>query len=565
MPGMGRKPTHAEPQRHAADAGRDPAGLLDVRGGLPGVDGPDPLIARYLKALRYELRLQEARDDFLTFCLVMMPGEDPDNIDDSAFTVAAHHRYFAGCVQQIEAGKMLKTIFNAPPRHGKTLMMTTMFSAWYLGRHPKNDVMVATYNQDYAEQTLSSLWVALVTSDRFRQVFPEFALNPDRNSAGHRETAQGGNIYFLGRRSPTTGRGAHLLLCDDPTKDDKEARYESARNDAWDWFRKTLYTRRHNERCPLVVTQTRWSADDIVARISDPANLHYTEEFGSDFNIIHIPAIAVSKNDVMGRKIGEALWPEKFGTEELLKIRAADPVGFSCLYQSDPIPDEGVLFQPADLLEYDREELARLEPAMRIYCFSDHAYGTDKHHDPSCFAPVGVAPNGDAYFLPDIFWDRASPDDAVEKMLDMMKRRNPQRWFAENGGIFKSIEPFLTRRMQEEAVYCSIEAVWPKGTRKGAGKTERAAGALARCRMGRVKFPAFASWWPRAKAELLAFPNGNNDDFVDVLSLVGLQLDRIHARRLEPVKPKPQGMTWDWLMGEHERGPLDTRGWTGRA
>lgn len=365
----------------------------------------------------------------------------------------------------------------------------------------------------------------------------------------------------------------NCVLIDDPIKNEKEARSETYREGVWEWFRKTIYTRRHNlGKSPIMLTATRWTSDDVTGRISDPANIHYNETFAKGWDVINIPALATENNDILGRNKDEALWPEKHPADELKASQALDPVGFSCLYQGNPVPDQGVVFQSEDLVEYDRAELEEIKRHFRIYCFSDHAYGETKYHDPSCFVAVGLAPNGDCYFLPDIFWDRVGTDAAVEQMLDMMRRRRPLTWYAENGHIYKALEPFLKKRMREESVSCWIEPVWPKASRdqKGTGKFTRSQAALARCKMGKFKFPSFAPWWPRAKAELMTFPNGSNDDFVDVVSLVGLQIDRIAGLGAPENKPRAEPGTYEALFGDDEdlithRGANVGGGWTNRA
>lgn len=520
---------------------------------------------RYERALQYELRLQEARDDFLVFCEMMMPGNNPDDPFDTKFIAKPHHRIMAKLAHAMIEGKMTHILLSMPPRHGKTWVMTTMFSAWFMGRNPHLDVITSTYNSTFAEGDFSNNFKEIVTSHRFSQVFPDFVFDPDQNAADHRKTMAGGNHYFVGRRTSMTGRGGDLIIVDDPFKDDKEARLQNTRDDIWSWFTKTLYTRRHNDNAPIILTATRWIADDIIGRISDPANVYYSEEFAEGWHVVNIPAIA-TKEDILQREPGEALWPEKFSAPSLLKLRAADPVGFSCLYQGDPIPDGGVMFQPEDLTEYDREEYQEVKKSLRMYCFSDHAYGVTKTHDPSCFAPVGVAGDGTVYFMPDIFWERAGPEECVEAMLDMMRRHRPMLWVAENGAIYKALEPFLKKRMAEERVFCPLEPIWPKGRKIDRLDPSMVQGAMARCRMGKVKFPSWAPWWPRAKAELLQFPNGAHDDFVDVLSLVGSQIDRIYGSPRREVKPTAERGTYEALYGrDDEPDHNGTKGWTGRV
>ncbi len=236
------------------------------------------------------------------------------------------------------------------------------------------------------------------------------------------------------------------------------------------------------------------------------------------------------------------------------KIEAPDPVHFSCLYQGNPVPDSGIIWAPEDIFEYDRTEYNAVKDNLKAYCYSDHAYGTKKVHDPSVFMPVGVADNGDVYILPDVFWDKVPPDRAVDEIIDMMVRHKPLRWFAEKGHIFANLLPLIRKRMDEERVFCVIDEVWPKESKanRAIEASSKVMSAVARCQMGKIKFPGFAPWWPRAKAQMLQFPNGNQDDFVDVLTLVGLTIDRIYQPSAVVDRPAIQEGTYQWYFGDDD-------------
>lgn len=527
---------------------------------------------RYERVLTYELRLQQAREDFTVFCEMMMPGADPDDATSSKYITKPHHRIMHRVAEAMESKRMLKVCMSMPPRHGKSLTLTTLLAAWFHGLHPDQDVMTVTYGGDKAAD-FSNDFVEMVNSQRFQQIFPEYGLNPKKNAVDERRTIHGGKAHFVGRRTPITGKGAHLLIIDDPIKDDKEARLDLSKDDLWAWFTKTIYTRRHTWDCPTIITMTRWSTDDLVGRITDPASVYYSEEFAKGWEVLRLAALCEDKNDLLQRDVGEALWPERMPADELSAIRASDPVGFACLYQGNPVPDGGVLFQADDLVEYDLPEYERIRKDLKLYAFSDHATGTTKYHDPSCFAVVGVDGDGDVYVLPDLFWERVETDDAANAMIDMMRRHRLIQWVPEDGAIWKSIQPFVNKRLQEERVFVPINPVWPSG-RGGRGKVGRVdpsltSGLVARCRMRKVKFPGWAPWWPRAKAEMLQFPNGAHDDFVDVMALMASQIDRIHGMpSREPKKTVAKG-SWEDLYGDFEDDEVDLAGgndgWTGRS
>lgn len=473
---------------------------------------------RYLQILQYRKGLLEAEQDLVRFAEVTMPvlGKLSD-INATHYRAAPHHRFMGRTMMEVEAGLRRKVILNLPPRHGKTELCTKRAAAWIHGRHPDKDIIIATYNEKFAADFGKEVR-AILTSPRFRQIFPNYALKSQSNE--HIRTTDGGEIFFLGRRSSTTGRGGDFILVDDPTKDDKEVRYDAFREDCWQWFTQTLLTRRHHDRAPIVLTQTRWHEDDIVGRITDKTNPAYSAKFAAGFEIINLPAIA-DDNDALGRKPGEALWPERFGLSYLEEMREANSVSFSSLYQCDPAPADGVFYSPSDLHEYQSSELP---DHLYTFVVSDHAVGTGQQNDPTVICPYGVDDKGTAWLLPGLVWRRMDSEDAVEEMIRIMRELNPIYWFAEKGQISKSIGPFLRKRMQEEDVYTPFIEEHPVGD-----KVQRAQSGRARCAQGKIRFPAFAPWWPKARTELLKFPNARHDDFVDVVSMIGLKVGYQHG------------------------------------
>jgi predicted phage terminase large subunit-like protein len=415
--------------------------------------------------------------------------------------------------------------------------------------------MVATYG-DVLAKTLRTDIISMIRSPRHRQAFPAHHLV--KTGEDELVTSEGGKVYILGRRSPTNGRGGHWLLVDDPIKDDKEASSPVARNDAWQWFTQTLLARRHTDKSPIVMTGTRWNDDDPFGRLLDPTNPAYSARMAKGWEVLNLPAIA-EDDDPLGRAPGEALWPERFGLDYLEQMRAANPVAFSALYQGNPTPEEGAFFQKGDIKTYERDEL----PAnLRIFAVSDHGVGTATHNDRTCLMLFGVCPAGTAYVLPDTVWRRMGSQEQVEEMLRLMRDKKPMFWWAERGQISRSIGPFLKKRMDEEQVYCPLLEEAPIGD-----KVARAQSARARSAQGRVLFPAYAEWWPRALKELLTFPNGKHDDFVDALSMLGLKLQSHVPGSVPSVKREPPAGSWaamkkQWNSDDNEsRARVARAGW----
>ena len=425
------------------------------------------------------------------------------------------------------------------PTHN-TLFATQKMAAWFWGRNPDLELMMATYGDKFAKQYRADVATNL-RSQRFRQAFPDFTLVEEGsdellNHLGKRQ-------YYLGRRSPTNGRGFNLGLIDDPIKDDREAKFQAYRDDVWEWLIYTLMNRAHDDRACLVITSARWHEDDIVGRLTDPTNPAYPREVAETFELINLPALAVDDDDLLGRKPGEALWPERHSAEALGKKARDMPVMFSALFQGNPTPAEGVFYHTDDLRTYSRRDLPT---DLRYYGASDHAVSTKQTADRTCAGIFGISSDGYAYIMPDLCWRKIDADIAVEEMIRLMRTFNPLWWYAEAGHITRSIGPFLAKRMQEELLAVPIVEEPAIGD-----KVQRAQSARARCSQGRILFPEEAPWWPAAKDELLKFPNGRHDDFVDFLSIIGMKLEmHVSPGRTRAVQKGPPPGSWAALKAQ---------------
>ena len=178
----------------------------------------------------------------------------------------------------------------------------------------------------------------------YKQVFPEVEIKVGANAVNRVQTTRDGVVFSVGRGSSITGRGGHCILLDDPIKDRTEADSVLVREKLWHWYNQVLRTRLMDSTGTIVIVQTRWTEDDLVGRLIDPMNPYYNVEEAKAWRKIDLPALA-EENDVLGRKPGEPLWPERFTKQYLEEIRATDPRGFAALYQGRPGPQDGAFFQ----------------------------------------------------------------------------------------------------------------------------------------------------------------------------------------------------------------------------
>lgn len=423
---------------------------------------------------------------------------------NAQYRAAAHHMLIAEKLEAVERGEIDRLMINMPPRHGKSELASRRFPAWFLGRHPSKSVIAASYNSDLASDFGRQVR-NVVSSPDYGKLF-RASLAEDSRAANRWNTKEGGSYVAAGVGTAITGRGADILLIDDPLKDREEADSELQRNKVWDWYTSTAYTR----LAPggrVVVIQTRWHEDDLTGRL-----LAEQSRGGDKWTILELPAL---------RDDGSALWPEWYPKEVLERYRSVlPPRDWAALYQQRPAPDEGAYYKREWFRSYETEP-----KHLRIYGASDYAV-TDNGGDYTVHVVVGVDPDDNIYVL-DVWRAQATPDKWVQAWLDIVKQRKPLMWVEEQGQIIKSIGPFLEKRMREERTYCRREQV-----ASTSDKPTRSRSMQARAACGRVYLPAKAPWLEAFTSEILTFPAGKHDDQVDAFGLIGRMLDDLVPARV---------------------------------
>lgn len=502
----------------------------------------------------HALLVESARDDLMAFAKVTMPDlANRSNPYATRYKDAKHHRALAVALEKLEKGEKgwLNLIVTMPPRHGKSELVSKRFPTWFIGRDPYRQVIFGTYNEDLAGDTGREIR-EIFRADPYKQVFPQAQLARGSASADRIKTVFGGGVLLAGRGGSVTGRGADLLVVDDPLKGREEAESRAVRKKLWEWYQDDLCTRLLDEMGRKVIVMTRWHEDDLIGRLIDPDNPCYIEKEAAKWRIIHLPALA-EEDDPLGRAVGDPLWPEKFGREYLEALREANPRGFVSLYQGKPTLEDGDEFKAEWLQEY--RSINELPKNLRTYGASDHAVSTKESADRTCAGIGGVDDEGVLWILPDLAWKRMPPDETVESMISLMRRHQPYNWWAEDEHIAKSIGPFLAKRMREERVNTVVIPSSPAKDMLSRAQSIRGLMAL-----GRVRFPAFASWWQDAKQELLKFPNGTHDDFVSFISHLGRGIDKM-AQAAKPTVPdkEPRRGSMAWFRRLASRPQHDAR------
>lgn len=496
-----------------------------------------------LEVVERVLKIRDAEASLIPFTEFTMPDpRAPETHRKTGYQVAAHHRFMAALYEEIERGEAPFVITNAPPAHGKSELGTRRFAAWYAGRNPGHNIIIGSYNEKKATDFRDEI-LQIIASDQYQQVFPDVVVVKKETDCLHLST--GGRIFFVGRGNSITGRHADLIIIDDPIKDADEARSDDARAKLWTWFTRVVLSRRRTDTAAVCVTQTRWTEDDLTGRLTDPSNPFFSKELNRGIKVVNLPAFA-EQGDPMGREEGEPLWPKRFGRRYLNQMRDADAVGFAALYQCRPAPEDGIFYTNDIISEYDADEMPKMDE-LAWYGACDMGIGVKQVNDPSCIIPWGVSEDGTVWISKDIKWDRIPSNVAAEFIVGFMKTYQMINWYMARGSHDGAIGPFIRQRMLEEQCWTPIV-----GMAESVDKLQRAHSARARCAQGKIRFPRNAAWWPRAKEELLKFPNGSNDDFVDTLSLIGMACDQLLTGRTYRAPKEHRPGTFGFMLKEED-------------
>jgi predicted phage terminase large subunit-like protein len=530
--------------------------------------------AELLKARKRLEATTSARDNFIDYMRLTMPDRnDPDDVTLSQYQVTPQAQLLCQIIEKVERREpeYQRVAVSIGPQMGKSQILSRGAPAWMSGRNPTINMILGSYNQDFANEFGDDVR-AIVTSAAHRQVFPEHELRKGGQAKDLLITTQGGKAAFVGVGGSGTGKPADVFIVDDPIRNDDDAQSEVHRARVWNWFTKVANTRIHNDSAVIIV-HTRWHEDDLIGRACDPDHPERNKAYAGvadEWTYINLPAVVDDpklaaalglklelQTDPLvvgqfGKKPMAALWPQRFSLNFLARQKRMDKRGFTALRMGKPAPEDGDYFKATDLVEYHSP--ADLPKNLRKYGASDHAVTEKQKNDASVIGCVGIDEDDDIWVLPDLVWDRMETDGVVEALLAQFKAHKPMLWWMESENISKSFGPFLRKRMYEEKTYVAIDPVTPSKDKKS-----RARSIQGRMRMHKVHFPAFASWWADAKNELLKFPYGTHDDFVDFMAHIGLGLTKEIAAPEEKTESNVVRVnSMQWLLAQTKKQERDS-------
>lgn len=434
------------------------------------------------------------------------------------YRTAQHHKVIAEQLQRVERGEIDRLMLLVPPRHGKSELASKRFPAFFLGRQPEKQFLSVSATAELASDFGRDVR-NIIGSPEYKSVFEETTLAEDSQAKGKWHTSAGGIYYSLGIGGSVLGRGADVMLIDDPYSTMDDALSELTRKKVWDWYSGTAYNRLMPGGA-IVVINHRMHEEDLSGRL-----LAQQAAGGDKWEVVQLPAMSPN---------GDALWPEAYPCNILDRIRKNSlPRTWSALYQQNPAPDEGTYFQRAWFKRFKPEQ----KPAqLHIYGSSDYAV-TEDGGDYTVHRVWGVDSVGDLWLLAG--WrGQTTADVWIERQIDLIQTHKPHAWFGEGGVIARAIEPILRRRLTERKLGARLE--WLPSI---SDKPTRARGFQARAAMGKVHILEGIDG-DLVLDEYLHFPAGKHDDEVDCGSLIGRALDETHPAivRREQKSPNPSDL-----------------------
>jgi len=458
--------------------------LLAIIDQLPEEDQAKlrPLALAYQDAVTRET----GQIDFMSFVETMWPN----------FIHGEHHALMATKFEEIASGKIKRLIINMPPRHTKSEFASYLLPAWFLGKFPNKKIIQCSNTAELAVGFGRKVR-NLVDGDKYAKVFPNVALRSDSKAAGRWSTNANGEYFAIGVGGTVTGKGADLLIIDDPHSEQEAALAAgdpSVFDKVYEW-----YTSGPRQRLQpggsIVVVMTRWSKRDLTGKICQAM----VDRDGDEWEIISLPAI--KRNE-------KPLWPEFWSYDELDKLRIELPLSkWQAQYQQDPTSEEGALVKREWWQVWDKETPP---PCHYVIQSWDTAFTKSERADYSACTTWGVFylneneqdPN---IILLDAFKERMEFPTLKERAYEMYKDWEPDSFIVEAKASGAPLI-FELRRMG-----IPVQEFTPT---RGNDKISRVNSVSDLFASGKVWAPR-KRWAEEVIEEIASFPNSDHDDLVD--------------------------------------------------
>ncbi len=458
---------------------------------------PDELaeIERLADELERRTKIQAAYDDLLAFVKHMQPD----------YIVGKHHKLLADLLMAMESGEKDRITVSIAPRHGKSTLISVYFPAWYIGRNPNKKIMLVSHTADLAVDFGRKVR-NLIATDLYREIFPTVGLAADSKSAGRWDTNQGGTFFATGVGAAIAGRGADLLLIDDPhnEQDVLNGNFEVF-DKAYEWYTYGARTRLMPGGRVAVVA-TRWHADDLIGRVQkDMAQ----NDKADQFEVFEFPAIMEVKQPD-GTILEKALWPEFFDLNALHRTKASMPLfQWNAQYQQSPTSEEAAVIGRDKWQTWKKDDPPTCEYVIMSL---DSAAETHNRADYTALTVWGVFHNEAVghdrheIILLDSIKKRVEFVELKQMAVDQYNKWNPDCFIVEK----KSSGVALYQELRRTGLV--ISEFTPH---RGTGDKLARLNAVADIVISGLVWVPETRWAEELVDEIASFPFGRNDDLVD--------------------------------------------------
>jgi predicted phage terminase large subunit-like protein len=432
------------------------------------------------------LKREKAQVDFAKFVKEMWPG----------FIDGRHHKVMAKKFQEIAEGKIKRLIINMPPRHTKSEFASFLLPAWFLGKYPGKKI-IQTSNTAELAVGFGRKVRNLVDSEQYAKIFPNVNLRSDSKAAGRWATNAGGEYFAIGVGGTVTGKGADLLIIDDPHSEQEAALAATSPeifDKVYEW-----YTSGPRQRLQpggsIIVVMTRWAKRDLTGKILQSM----ADKDGETWEVIDFPAILPS---------GNPLWPEFWPLEELEALRSELPAGkWNAQYQQSPTSEEGAIVKREWWREWTEDRPPKCEFIIQSW---DTAFTKSERSDYSACTTWGVFylnenANDPNVILLDAYKKRMEFPELKEKAFNHYKEWSPDAFIVEAKA---SGAPLI---FELRAMGIPVSEFTPS---RGNDKMVRINSVSDLFASGKVWAPS-TRWADELIEEMAAFPNSDHDDLVD--------------------------------------------------
>ena len=438
--------------------------------------------------LRYKIKLEEKRkesaikNDFMSFVKYVWPD----------FIEGSHHKIMSEKFNKVATGDLKRIVINMAPRHTKSEFASYLLPSWMIGKNPKLKIIQATHTTELAVR-FGRKAKNLIDSQEYQKIF-QTKLREDSKAAGRWETNEGGEYFAAGVGGSITGRGADLLIIDDPHSE-QDALNTNALERTWEW-----YTSGPRQRLQpggiIVVVMTRWNTKDLTGKLINAQK----ESKADQWEVIEFPAIL--PND-------KPLWPEYWKLEELEGVKAGLPIGkWNAQYQQNPTAEEGSIIKREWWNLWDKD----LPPLHHVIQSYDTAFLKKETADYSAITTWGVfyptEDSGPNLILLDVVKDRFEFPELRRVALEQYNYWKPESVIVEG----KASGMPLTFELRKQGI--PVINYTPS---RGNDKHARVNAVAPLFESGQV-WATDDKFAEEVIEECAAFPYGDHDDLVDSMT-----------------------------------------------